>query len=503
MAETEGKKEDAKAAEAKAPDYVPPKGSTAKLSVKAGGRELRYEAEAAWLPLRKDEKPKAEIFYVRYFLEGGKDRPLTFVFNGGPGASSVYLHLGALGPRRIELGPRGEPLAPPSVLVDNAETWLQFTDLVFIDPVGTGLSRMIPDPKEEEEKKKAGPEGEKDSEYWRVKRDLQSLGEFMRSFLSKYHRWESPVWLCGESYGGFRVARLARMAQEDYGIGLAGIFVVSPALEFTLLEGSDYDALMWVDAFPTMAGAAAFHGRARKLKTDEDHRAYMERAADFAVDELLSVLAAGDRVGAARRDKVLDAAADWIGLPRATMRAKYGRVTIDWFTRNLLRDEGKHLGLYDASFAVSSPFPDRDEWTGPDPTLHMLERVFAAGINTQIRAAIGLDSERDYELMSEAVNNGWKVDTRKHALETQVGATDELRYGMALNPSMKVRVSHGVYDLVTPFFSTDRIAGLLKLDADSRKRFSVRHYSGGHMFYTWKESREAFFRDAKELYGAK
>lgn len=514
-------------AEAKAQQH-PPKGSKRALTSMASGKLLSYEAEADWIILRKDEKPKAEMFYVRYFLDGGEgeaggqaghvstpvtvpgaspgasasagglgsSRPLTFVFNGGPGASSVYLHVGAVGPRRVTFRERGDPLPPPHVLVDNDETWLQFTDLVFIDPIGTGLSRMIPEEKKDEKK----AEDTKDVEYWKIKRDLESMGEFIRSFLSKFHRWESPIWMAGESYGGFRVAKLAKSLQQDYGVGLAGAIMLSPALEFGLLDGSDYDALMWLDSFATMAGAAAFHGRARKLKEGEDHGDYMERACDFALNDLLPVLAGGELVGEAKHDRVLDAAADWIGIPRPVMRAKGGRVRIDWFVKNLLRDEGLLLGLYDASATVKDPYPDRDDWSGPDPTLHVVERVFASGVNTQIRSTIGLESERDYSLLSDEVNESWKDDTKKHVLEAQIGATDDLRYGMSLNPDMKVWISHGVYDLVTPFYATERIARLMKLDPERRKMLTIKHYPGGHMFYMWKESRRAFFEDMRRLY---
>jgi len=493
------KVEDGGTAAAKNDEYKPPKGARRELSGSFGGMALEYEAEADWIVLRKDEKPKAEMFFVRYFKKGGADRPLTFIFNGGPGASSVYLHMGAVGPRRAAFRERGDPLPPPHALVDNQETWLRFSDLVFIDPIGTGFSRMIDEEKKDEAKK---AEDKKEVEYWQLKRDLESLGEFIRKFLSRVGRWESPIYLAGESYGGFRVAKLAKMLQEQYGVGLAGAIMLSPALEFTLLDGSDYDALMWLDSFPTMAAAAAWHGRARKLHEGEGHRAYADRAAQFALTDLLPVLAGADLVGAERKKRVLDAAADWIGIPRATMNAKNGRVSIDWFVKNLLRDKGLHLGLYDASVTVRDPYPDRDEWSGPDPTLHVIERVFASGVNSQIRSGIGLETDRDYATSSDEVNEAWKVDTRKHALESQVGATDDLRYGMSLNPDMKVCISHGLFDLVTPFFASERIARLMKLDEARRGKLTLRHYDGGHMFYTWNASRIRLFEDMQAFYGA-
>lgn len=502
MAETADNKDKNDSGSDKPAAYAPPKGAKTTAQINLAGKAMRYEAEGDWIVLRKDEKPTAEMFFTRYFAvdgEGKADpgRPVTFIFNGGPGSSSVYLHLGAIGPRRVAFGPRGEALPPPHRLCDNMESWLAFTDLVFIDPIGTGLSRMIPDEKKDD--KKEG-DGKKDVEYWQLKRDLESIGEFGRKFLTRFKRWESPVYLAGESYGGFRVAKLARMFQEDYGIALCGAIIISPALEFTLLDGSDYDTMMWLDSFPTMAAAAFWHKKARKAAKGEDHLTYARRAGEFAVKELLPVLASGDLYGTDRKNRTLDAAADWIGIPRPVMRAKNGRVTIDWFVKNLLRDQGLFLGLYDASSTVKDPFPDRDNWGGPDPTLHVAERVFTAGINAQMGQGIGLETERDYTLSSDEANTAWKIDTRHHALETQVGATDDLRYGMSVNPHMKVYLTHGCFDLVTPFFTADRISNLMKLDEGRKAMLTVKHYNGGHMFYTWEESRKAFRADMEAFY---
>jgi len=522
--------------------YNRPDGAQRQMELHVDGRVLPYQAEADWIVLRKNEKPKAEMFHVSYTADAaGNDavetessknnqqsdpaRPITFVFNGGPGASSVYLHLGAVGPKRVECRDNGQPLKPPYPLIDNPQSWLQFTDLVFIDPVGTGFSRMIDENGSRKEgnsgsdNSKKGGSGEassaagnengsgEQSEYWQVKRDLESLGEFMRSYLNTHHRWESPIYIAGESYGGFRTAKLAKMAQQDYGIGLNGVIIISPALEFTLLDGSDYDVLMWLDTFPTMAAAAYVHGKSRNVRklndsssSREDLDAFRERAAEFAVNRLLPVLAAGNMFGEERKTRVLNQAADFLGLPRDIVRKKNGKVEIDYFVKNLLRSDGKHLGLYDATITVSDPYPDRDSWAGPDPTLHQLERVFAAGINTQLRKHIGLDTERDYNLLSHTVNKSWKIDTRKHALESQVGATDDLRYGMSLNPDMKVFLTHGIFDLVTPYFAAERISRLMKLSDEARKNLTLKWYPGGHMFYTRNDSRRKFYEDMKSFY---
>ena len=479
--------------------------------IEIDGNPLHYTAKADWIILQKDDEAKAEMFYISYTAtpqekagnenSSPKKRPITFVFNGGPGASSVYLHLGALGPDIISCLDNGQPSPPPYSLQPNQETWLQFTDLVFIDPIGTGFSRMIKEPAKDSAKaeKQERPE---DSEYWQVKRDLESLGEFMRRYLNHNHRWESPVYIAGESYGGFRTAKLAKMAQQEFGIPLCGVIIISPALEFTLLDGSDYDVLMWLDAFPSLAAAAFFHRKSRCHTEHDTLTTYRNRAAEFAVTKLLPVLAAGDLYGKEQSETVLEEAAGFIGLPPETVKAKYGRITIEYFVKNLLRIEGRHLGLYDASLTVTDPYPDRETYNGPDPTLHQLERVFSAGINTRIRKEIGLVTDREYALLSEAVNKKWKVDTRNHALETQVGATDDLRYGMSLNPDMKVFLTHGIFDLVTPWFSAERITHLMKLTQEQKQQLILKFYEGGHMFYTWKESRSAFFKDMQSFYTA-
>ncbi len=501
MADAENHKtQEAKSEKAPGSDYQPPGGASREHSLTVDGHTMTYRASADWLLLRKREKPKAEMFHVSYTATGADDRPLTFVFNGGPGASSVYLHLGAMGPRRAVFGPHGEPVEMPARLKDNEHSWLAFTDLVFIDPIGTGFSRMID--QDGEKKADSGQTDEKpeSSEYWQLKRDLESLGEFISAYLSRHHRWESPVYIAGESYGGFRTAKLTKMLQEDFGVGLSGAVIISPALEFTLLDGSDYDVLMWLDTFPTMAGAACVHKKARKAREGEGLRNYMRRAGDFAIKELLPVLASGDMYGRDAKNRVLARAADFIGLPRDTLKNRNGRIPISYFVKNLLREQGRHLGLYDASLTVEDPYPDRDGYSGPDPTLHVVERIFASGINTQLRRNIGLESERQYNLLSMTVNKSWKIDTRSHALQSQVGATDDLRFGISLNPHMKVFITHGIFDLVTPYFSAERISNLMKLSDQQRTRMTVKHYSGGHMFYTWDESRAQFFADMKEFY---
>jgi len=478
-------------------EYTKPEGVRSVHTMKLAGEEVSYAADADWLILRKNEKPVAEMFHVYYALaDDAGPRPLTIVFNGGPGAASAYLHVGALGPKRVRFNVNGTAPAPPVELVDNTETWLEFTDLVFVDPVGTGFSRAIAD--DDEKDKKNATESAKD--FWKVDRDIHALGEFISKFLSAKHRWDSPIFIAGESYGGFRAAKLARVAQETYGVGINGAILISPALEFALLDNSDYDLLPWIDVLPSMAAAAAHHGKAPAFATESAIDVIMSAAEEFATSVAPRMLLAGDSLPEHDRRRIAQEFADRIGIDPDIIARSGGRVGTERFARELLREQGLVCGLYDATVTTSDPYPDRDSFGGPDPTLRSIERVFAAGINTHLRRGLGLVSERDYHLLSMEVNQGWQVDTERHALESQIGATDDLRYGMSLNPHMKVRITHGVYDLVTPYFSSNRIARLMRLSDSAKSNLSLKHYPGGHMFYAWEASRAEFSRDIREFY---
>jgi carboxypeptidase C (cathepsin A) len=495
---TDDEKKDAKN-EAKSdhkPDHEPPAGAETKGTWTGGASPIDYTATAKWLVLRKKEKPAAEIFSVSYVADGDdEDRPVTFVFNGGPGASSAYLHLGAVGPRRVEWPPDGSLPEMPPRLVQNEASWLAFTDLVFVDPVGTGFSRVI---EKENEKEKGGDEKEKKDdaldpkEFFGEKRDLESMCEFMGRWLSGNGRWGSAVFIAGESYGGYRVGRLARMLQESAGIGLNGAILISPALEITPLNPTDYDVLGWIDRAPTMAAAAVHHGRSRAFDNGTALEEVLREAETFATGDYASFLARGASMLPEDRDRILGRLADLIGLPLDLVVRAEGRVGIQTFSRELLRDERKIVGLYDSTITATDPFPDRDPYSGPDPTLSGLSPAYTMAVNRLLRSEIGVETDREYTLLSYEVNAAWKRDREHHAFTAPEGATDDLRYGMSLNPHMKTFITHGRYDLVTPYYASDRLRNLMRLDPQMTDRLTVRHFGGGHMFYAWEDSRRAF-----------
>jgi carboxypeptidase C (cathepsin A) len=489
--------EDEHEPKAAAKDHEPPAGAETSATWSGGATPLAYTATARWVVLRKKDKPAAEIFSVGYVADTDERRPVTFVFNGGPGASSAYLHLGAIGPQRVAFPADGSLPEMPPRLVQNEASWLAFTDLVFVDPVGTGFSRVIERRgKEKKDGDPGGGERKDDSvdpkEYFGQKRDLESLCEFIGRWLSANGRWGAPVFVAGESYGGYRVGRLVRMLQETTGVGLNGAILISPALEIGTLNPTDYDVLGWIDTLPTMALAAAHHGRSRAFPKDAPQDDVLREAEAFATSELAPFLVRGAAMEPDEREGVLARLADLVGLPVDVVVRAEGRVPITTFARELLRDERKVLGLYDSTLTAIDPFPDRDSFAGPDPTLAGMSPAYTMAVNQMLRAEIGVVTDREYTLLSYEVNEAWKDDAEQHAFLPIVGATDDFRYGMALNPHMKAFLTHGRYDLVTPYYASDRLRNLMRLDPQMADRLTVRHFGGGHMFYAWETSRREF-----------
>jgi carboxypeptidase C (cathepsin A) len=469
-------------------------------------QSIRYTARAAWQPLFKQDKPTAEMFHVAYLVETSDAavRPLTFVFNGGPGAASAYLHMGALGPKRIAFGPNGSLPKPPVRMVDNLESWLSFTDLVFIDPIGTGFSRSLPPESEtasKEDKPAENPKPEttdppKETEFWEVERDLNALGEFIQRFLSQHRRWLSPILIAGESYGGFRVAKLARKLQQEFGVGLSGAILISPALEFSLLGGNDYNLTSWATLLPSLAASAAHHGRAEAA----DSVAHRQAAEQFARRTLIPLLAMGDTLSEEERQTAYQEMAALIGLPLSLIQKQAGRIDLEVFSRELLRDQQRIVGFYDASITAIDPFPDRIHYEGIDPTLDGLDRLFTGAINSHLRDTLGIETDLTYQLLNYDTFKAWKFDPKNEFKQGFIGAVDDLRVGMTLNPYMQVYITHGFFDLVTPYFASNHLVDLMKLNPEIRPNLTLKHFQGGHMFYSWDSSRQQWFAEMQQFY---
>jgi carboxypeptidase C (cathepsin A) len=285
---------------------------------------------------------------------------------------------------------------------------------------------------------------------------------------------------------------LVRLLQENTGVGLSGAVLISPALELGSLVPTDYDVLGWVDVLPTMALAALHHGRSRAFPPDTPPEQVRQQVETFATGDYATFLTRGASMSPDERDRVLDHVAGLIGLsPEFVTRAE-GRIRIDVFTRELLRDERRVLGLYDATITALDPFPDREPFAGPDPTLAGIAPAYATAINRQLRSEIGVETDREYMVLSDEVNELWRNDAPEHFFVPPAGATDDFRYGMALNPHLKAFIAHGRFDLVTPYFASDRLRNLMRLDPAVARRLTVSHFPGGHMFYAWESSRREF-----------
>lgn len=447
--------------------------------VTVGGRELRYTATAGTLVLREEAekpadggptadgaKPRAAIFFVAYTLDGVTNkaaRPLTFSFNGGPGSSSVWLHLGLLGPRRVLLEDDGSAPPPPYRLVDNDFSLLDATDLVFIDPVNTGYSRVLP--------------GEAAKQFHGFKRDIESVGDLIRLYTSRYERWLSPKFLIGESYGTTRAGGLAGYLQERHGLYLNGIMLISAVLNFQTLEFDPGNDLPFSLFLPSYAATAFFHDRlAPELQADL--RATLAEVEAFALGEYASALLQGANLAPERRAAVVDQLARYTGLSAAYLERCELRIRDDRFVKELLRDDARTVGRLDSRFKGA----DRDavgEHAEFDPSYALIQGPYTATLNAYVRGELRYESDLPYEILSGRVRP-WSYSEHENRY---VDVAETLRRAMTMNPHLRVYVASGYYDLATPYFATDYTLSHLGLAPALRPNLSVGYFEAGHMMY--------------------
>ena len=482
---------------AERPDIPPPITTEHVLGLPDG--ELAYGATAGYLPMGPDtDAPDAEIFYVAYVMRGAEpaDRPISFVFNGGPGAASVYLHLGGLGPRRLATTEDGLPAPPPARLENNPHSWLGFTDLVFVDPVGTGYSRS----------REAGeddrPRSSNANPYWGVDNDLDSLAAFIRLYLTRNNRWESPKVVVGESDGGFRAARLANSLQSDHLIPLNGVVLVSPALEFSLQHRNRFTVLPWIVTFPAMAASAEAQGRGGlgdPESVDLGPEALAE-AETFARGDMLTGLARGADLPDAERDALYAEMARFLGLPEDAIADARGRIGPGGFSKMLLEDQGRLVGRYDGSVSGVDPFPGRPGYSGGDPSFDFLLAGFADAIVPYLRVELGFETDRPYESLNWSVNRAWDWSNGRDSPFETIGSAEALAFGMAINPDLQVVITHGLFDLITPYFASHYLVDTMGLTPELRGNLQLLDYYGGHMFYTHEDSLAQFTADLRAVY---
>ncbi len=455
-------------------------------TVTVGGAKLEYKATAGTLPLKDDEgKITANIFFVAYTKTGVDDlsrRPITFAFNGGPGSSSVWLHLGAFGPKRVALGDEGDAPPPPYRLVDNEATLLDLTDLVFIDPVSTGYSRS-PEPKEE-------------AQFHSVEGDVHSVGDFIRLYTTRFNRWASPKFLAGESYGTTRAAGLSGYLQDRHGIYLNGVILVSAVLNFETLRFADGNDLPYPLFLPTYTAAAAYHKKlSPELRADLPKTlAEVER---FALGEYATALMKGDALPDEERKEVQRKLARYTGLSEEFIARNNLRVEQSRFCKELLRDESKVAGRYDSR--ITGPDSDAaSERPGYDPSYTAVQGAFTAAFNEYVRDELKYDNDTTYEILSGKVQP-WDFGDAKNRY---LNVAPTLQKAMTQNRDLRVFVANGRYDLATPFLATEYTFNHLGLEPALRDHVAMGYYDAGHMMYTRPSEHMKLKKDLTGFYKA-
>ena len=476
----DSKSADSGKSEAKSDASQLPPASITHHTIKVGGVPLDYTAEAGTLALPgSGGKTAANIFYVAYTRDPkNTKRPLTFVFNGGPGAAATYLHLGGIGPRVVEVNAKGELQGPPPALGDNPSTWLDMTDLVFVDPVGTGYSRAS--------------EAKDEEKFWGVEQDTDALADFVRLYLIKSARMLSPVFLMGESYGGFRAASLARALQKSGTNSPSGVVLISPVLEFSLLYGEDYDPLSWALGLPSLA---AVNLEKKGITTRDALASGLKEAETYALSDYLVELSSGAEAGGKAASGTV---ARLTGLPLDVVERRQARISPSFFIKEFDRANSQVLSRYDGSVSSPDPNPTSSWPSGPDPVLDATVPLWTAAFVQYSSSELDYKTDETYRLLNRDARNKWDFGTSP-TRQGYAGVIDEVQEARSANPALEVLIAGGYTDLITPYLASSFLVGQLP-SLPRAAPIQVKTYAGGHMLYLRPDSREALKQDAKAMY---
>ena len=448
-------------------------------------RKLAYTAKAGRIVLRKEvvkdgksegPKAKAEVFITSYTLDDADPgtRPVTFAFNGGPGSSSIWLHMGLLGPRRVLSGDVDDLVPPPYGLADNPETLLAHSDLVFIDPVSTGYSRVTG--------------GEESKEFHGYKGDIESVGEIIRLWVSRHERWLSPKFLAGESYGTLRAAGLAAHLQERHGLYFNGLLLISSVLDMGTLnftEGNDLPYSLFV---PTYAAIAHYHGLHGERPLDD----VLADAEDFAAKELPWALGRGARLSTQDRADTVATLASLTGLSESYVDRVNLRIEHVRYFTELLRDRALVVGRMDGRFTSWEPDGGREHMSD-DPSISRVVGAYSAAFNHYVRAELKYENDLPYEIISEDTFKAWSYSDFEGRA---VSVVDSVSSAMRANPHLKVHVAFGHYDGATAYFAAEHVLAHLQIPEELRENIDTAYYPAGHMMYVHEPTR---VQQAKDL----
>lgn len=459
--------EGAAASGGETPESANPEVVTTRHSLVINGEKIEYTARAGTLVLKDREgEPTAEIFFVAYTRDGQEteSRPLTFSFNGGPGSSSVWMHMGLLGPRRVKLDPQGFALPPPHQRVDNPYSLLDVTDLVFVDPVSTGYSRPV--------------DFDKEKQFHGLEEDVVSVGDFIRRYITDFARWSSPRFLIGESYGTTRAAALAKHLQERYGLYLNGIMLVSAVLDFATLRYHEGNDLPYVLFLPSLAATARYHGRLEEPMQSRTLQSLLDEVEAFATGPYQEALFAGDSLPAEQARSVAASLSRYTGIPAEEWERYRLRLDAFAFFRKLLEDKRMRVGRFDSRY--TGPASQPWETDGTDPSYAQIYGAYSSAFNDYVRRELGFESEMPYEVLTNV--RPWNYGEAFSARYVNVGK--RLRDALVLNPFMGIQVCAGYYDLATPYFASEYTFNRLFLHEELRDNIRFTYYRAGHMMYT-------------------
>lgn len=460
-----------------------PADKSVRQSVTLDGRELKYDATVGSLPVL-DEKGKtiASVMFTAYIVPGA-NRPVTFALNGGPGAASVYLNLGAIGPKRVQFGAEGDSPSDPATPIDNPGTWLSFTDLVFIDPVGTGFSYS------------QVPEDEAKKHFYNPKADVEYLSRVIFDWLVKNERLTSRKYLVGESYGGFRGPRITHFLQTRLGVAMNGEVLVSPFLDPAASNNRDLSPLPWMLTLPSIS--AANLERQGKL-TDAAMAAVVEYTRTEYVQDLLK-----GRADAQAVERIVKRVTELSGLDPNFVRRSGGRLETQAYLREVYRSEGKLGSRYDSNVTAYDPFPFAPVQETNDPILDSIIAPTTTAMVDFVTHTVGWKYSGRYNALSYEVNNLWtdSPDKEKQANGLEHGSAKELRESVAIDPKMRVLIVHGWDDLSCPFMASVLIVDQMPMMGNA-DRVQVKEYPGGHMFYSRPQSQALLKSDVMKMYAA-
>lgn len=434
-------------------------------TVTIGGQSVKYETETGMLPvLKPDGTSRASVFYIAYTRLSDtpeSERPVTFCFNGGPGSSSVWLHLGALGPRRVKMNDDGTLPKPPFGMMNNPYSLLDSSDLVFIDPVATGFSRPVQEVKPED--------------FFGQAADVESIGQFVRLWTTRRGRWLSPKYLCGESYGVFRAVGLAEHLHARYGLYLNGLILVSGVLDFSTLDAGGGNDLPYILFLPDFTATAHFH---KKLPPDlqADLSKALAEAREFGRTEYASALQQGSSLPADERNKIVAELARLTGLKPQVIQDNNLRIDSGVFRKQLLHDEGLILGAYDGRITGRDDHPAETE-PAFDPSYSATYGPFSAAINNYAREELKFEDDLPYEIIAGV--QPWTYANKN----SYPHVADQLASAMSQNPYLRVIVLHGRCDLVCPLDTVRYSLEHMHLDATYRKNITYAEFDAGHMMY--------------------